>query len=281
MGSIITTGGGFSQSNFQPGWQADHVAGYFKKVQSKGKTILSGYRASGRGYPDLSAVGTYYKVVVNGDLYYEAGTSASAPVVAGMISLVNAARLKAGLSSVGWVNPALYALYKEFAIDITAGNNKCNSYGYQCCPHGFEAAEGWDPVTGLGSINFPAFKKVFLSLGTTASNLYRPTLNPTPKPKSPTMKPTNAPITTPPTAKPTISAATTGWVVMSSWDHLHVGNGATCSGPPTAATGYPVGVCIPETYKITATGQVLAQSVMYTASAGTVGTSYHRFYRSF
>ena len=42
--------------------------------------------------------------------YLEDGTSASTPVFAGMLSLINSRRLAAGKSSVGFANPALYAL---------------------------------------------------------------------------------------------------------------------------------------------------------------------------
>jgi tripeptidyl-peptidase-1 len=33
-----------------------------------------------------------------------------------------------------------------------------------CCDYGFTAVSGWDPLTGLGSINFPNFLKAALSL---------------------------------------------------------------------------------------------------------------------
>ena len=80
------------------------------------------------------------------------GTSASSPVFAGMVSLVNAARLAAGKSALGWLNPALYALSSNFILnDITSGHNKCTDSGL-CCLQGFTAATGWDPVTGLGSV---------------------------------------------------------------------------------------------------------------------------------
>jgi hypothetical protein len=37
--------------------------------------------------------------------------------------------------------------------DITTGSNP------GCSTNGFSAAKGWDPVTGMGSPNFPALKK--------------------------------------------------------------------------------------------------------------------------
>lgn len=42
--------------------------------------------------------------------------------------------------------------------DITTGNNPgCNT-------NGFSASEGWDPVTGLGTPNYPALLDVFMNL---------------------------------------------------------------------------------------------------------------------
>ena len=91
----------------------------------------------------------------------ESGTSASAPVLAGMISLVNSARRRAGKGNLGWVNPALYALAGGFSNDIVSGNNKCcaghNISTIVCCDQGFESVIGWDPVVGFGTIDFPKF----------------------------------------------------------------------------------------------------------------------------
>jgi len=49
--------------------------------------------------------------------------------------------------------------YLEIAIsqpdafyDIIKGNNNCNT-SPTCCQYGYAAAEKWDPVSGLGSIN--------------------------------------------------------------------------------------------------------------------------------
>jgi hypothetical protein len=84
--------------------------------------------------------------------------------MAGMVSLVNAARRAKGKSTLGFLNPALYALHEQFANDITSGDNHCLAAGTGCCHLGFKAAEGWDPVTGLGSVNFEKFKRVMMDL---------------------------------------------------------------------------------------------------------------------
>ena len=51
------------------------------------------------------------------------GTSCSSPSVAGMASLINAIRIEAGASSVGFINPALYQNYSTSGMfnDITSG----------------------------------------------------------------------------------------------------------------------------------------------------------------
>ena len=66
-------------------------------------------------------------------------------------------RIKIGKGRLGFINPALYA-NPEVLIDITNGTNP------GCGTLGFEAASGWDPVTGLGTPNYPKMLELFLSL---------------------------------------------------------------------------------------------------------------------
>jgi hypothetical protein len=80
------------------------------------------------------------------------GTSASTPIIAGMFALMNNERLLLNQPPLGFVNPLLYriALFDTTAFnDITTGSNSCTSG--LCCDHGFYAAVGWDPLTGLGT----------------------------------------------------------------------------------------------------------------------------------
>jgi hypothetical protein len=56
--------------------------------------------------------------------------SASTPVIAGFVSLVNAARLAVGKSSLGWLNPSIYAYGVQFTYDITSG--KCPNKNVTC-----------------------------------------------------------------------------------------------------------------------------------------------------
>jgi hypothetical protein len=87
------------------------------------------------------------------------GTSVAAPTFAGILTLINDALGSGGL---GNVNPTLYGLPASAnAIhDVTAGNNivPCQS-GTTGCPsspplqYGYSAGAGYDPVTGLGSVD--------------------------------------------------------------------------------------------------------------------------------
>jgi tripeptidyl-peptidase-1 len=85
------------------------------------------------------------------------GTSAAAPAFASILNLINEERLAANKSTVGFVNPTLYA-NPQVLHDITSGTNPgCNTTG-------FSASAGWDPVTGLGTPNYPKMLELFMSL---------------------------------------------------------------------------------------------------------------------
>jgi len=160
-GGLITTGGGFSTHYEQPSWQAAAVDQYFS-VAKQPASSSAGYDKTKRGYPDVGLAGHNYEIIIGGQSNVESGTSASAPVFAAMVSLVNSARLAKGKSSVGFLNPALYAMNSTGVFtDVTSGQNNCaaGENGKQvCCEEGFHAARGWDPLTGWGSIDFQKFK---------------------------------------------------------------------------------------------------------------------------
>jgi tripeptidyl-peptidase I len=69
--------------------------------------------------------------------------------------LINQELLAAGKSTIGFANPALYSSPSALK-DVTVGNNP------GCGTDGFEAVEGWDPVTGLGTPNYPALLQLWL-----------------------------------------------------------------------------------------------------------------------
>ena len=124
--------------------------------------------------------------------------------MAGMVALVNSARLAAGKSSLGWINPALYQLSASFAKDITEGANNCAANARVCCGHGYSAMPGWDPVTGLGSVDFEAFKEAMMELGDSGHSP-APSAAPVAVPGAPTPVPSQFPVPTPaPTNYPTV-----------------------------------------------------------------------------
>ena len=110
-----------------------------------------------RGYPDISANGHAALIVLAGAWANVDGTSVSAPVVGGLISLVNEQRKNAGKSTVGFINPVLYA-NPSALNDIVSGSNP------GCSTNGFSAVSGWDPATGLGTPDYNKLLKVWNAL---------------------------------------------------------------------------------------------------------------------
>lgn len=161
-GGVITSGGGFSKAYTAPSYQTAAIKGYFAKLNSS-STPVSGYVTTGRGYPDIAIAGLNYNVVIGGKTYSVSGTSASAPVIAAIVSLVNAGRVANGKAPLGFINTALYNAPSSLFNDVVTGNNKCTA-GSVCCTQGFYAAAGWDPATGFGSPKFSAFYNYLYAL---------------------------------------------------------------------------------------------------------------------
>ena len=127
------TGGGVSNVFPLPAWQAG--AGVPKPTNPAG----------GRGVPDVAGdadPATGYVIRVDGKNMVIGGTSAVAPLWAGLIAVANAQNGK----SAGFLQPAIYAAKAKAAFnDITSGTN------YTGTPIGFKAGPGWDACTGLGT----------------------------------------------------------------------------------------------------------------------------------
>lgn len=73
-----------------------------------------------QGYPDFAAVGDNVLIYNKGAPTLIGGTSASSPVFASILTRINEERIAAGKSTVGFVNPTLYA-HPEVLHDITVG----------------------------------------------------------------------------------------------------------------------------------------------------------------
>jgi subtilase family serine protease len=142
------SGGGYSQLYSRPSYQEDAV------------------RNRGRGVPDVSYSGDVNNglliswsegVEANvGDIWIFGGTSAGSPQWAAMIALVASV-----FGPQGNINPLLYKLldhtaYSKVFHDVTTGNNTVaflDANGNPVTINGYNAKRGWDPVTGLGSLD--------------------------------------------------------------------------------------------------------------------------------
>jgi len=150
-GPNSATGGGVSDVFGLPMWQADA-----KVPRSVNDEHI------GRGVPDVAGNAdpqTGYQIHVDGQNIVLGGTSAVAPLWAGLIALINQQREQ----SVGYLNPILYQNYSQLVQanalrDITNGNNGA-----------YSAGPGWDACTGLGSpdgANLLKALQAILRLGT-------------------------------------------------------------------------------------------------------------------
>lgn len=92
----------------------------------------------------------------------------SAPLVAAIFNRINEERIKAGKKSIGFANPALYKNPSMFTDVVSGDQSKGGPNGdgqpSACGNKGFSAVSGWDPVTGLGTPNYPAMLQYFLNL---------------------------------------------------------------------------------------------------------------------
>lgn len=164
------TGGGVSGTFAIPTWQAN--------ANVPVSNNPSGFK--GRGIPDVAGdadPATGYQVQSDGSSFTVGGTSAVAPLWAGLIALFNQSLGK----PLGYLNPNLYLTVANKPgtfRDITSGNNG-----------DFQAEPGWDACTGWGSPNGSGILQVLTSGTMTSSASLRPTASkatkgePKPKPK--------------------------------------------------------------------------------------------------
>ncbi|KAF8268124.1 subtilisin-like protein [Lactarius quietus] len=139
------SGGGFSTIFKRPLYQARAMSQYFLDSDDQYSGL---FNPEGRGIPDVSAQALKYVSITNGQIVYRDGTTCATPTVAGIISLLNDYQLSRNRPPLGLLNPWLYGIGLDGLRDITTGSNPgCNT-------DGFSAELGWDPVTGLGTLDF-------------------------------------------------------------------------------------------------------------------------------
>ncbi|KAL1938728.1 hypothetical protein VTO73DRAFT_11331 [Trametes versicolor] len=151
--------GGFSNYFARPSYQDAAVNTFLAQLGDKN---AGAFNRTGRAFPDISAAANGYIIFAAG-LTGITGTSASSPVTASIIALLNDRLLSAGKPPLGFLNPWLYSEAAASFKDIVSGNSSiiCDRTNPQP-PRGFDTAVGWDPVTGLGT---PSFTKLLALLG--------------------------------------------------------------------------------------------------------------------
>jgi kumamolisin len=160
-----TTIGNVSESSFDeyvwndiffgsiPGATGGGISDYFSKPSyQNGADVPASLNNGriGRGVPDVAAnasPNSGYPLFVDGSSSTGNGTSASAPLWAGLIAVINAALGR----NVGFVNPHLYALGSTAFRNISGApgpvDNGLNGVA------GYRAGSSWDACTGWGSPN--------------------------------------------------------------------------------------------------------------------------------
>ncbi|HEY3854104.1 MAG TPA: MBG domain-containing protein [Verrucomicrobiae bacterium] len=134
------TSGGTSTTYLLPPWQSG-----ISMSANQGSSNF-------RNLPDVAMVANQiYVTADNGATYFVGGTSAAAPLWAGLAALINQQRASQGQPPEGFLNPALYSIgkgssYSSCFHDITVGNNTNTSSSRQ-----FFAVTGYDLCTGWGT----------------------------------------------------------------------------------------------------------------------------------
>ncbi len=148
------SGGGLAPpsyfANTSAPWQAAAVSAYLQRPNLPPSKDWSQF-VGGVGFPDVATIGTNHDIYYFGFRTEVAGTSASCPSMAGMVSLLNHVRLTRGKSSLGFLNQIIYRNPQLFN-DIQQGTTP------------WPATVGWDATTGVGSPKFAPLLAYVLSL---------------------------------------------------------------------------------------------------------------------
>lgn len=141
-GNNVGSGGGISPNYAIPSWQAN-----VSMAANSGSTV-------NRNIPDVAMTAdAVYVIYNNGSTGYFGGTSCAAPLWAGFAALVNQQSVASSGTTVGFLNPALYAIaagnnYANCFHDIQTGNNIGTN-----TPGLFHAVANYDLASGLGTPN--------------------------------------------------------------------------------------------------------------------------------
>ncbi|OAR00475.1 hypothetical protein LLEC1_07658, partial [Akanthomyces lecanii] len=161
------SGGGFSEYFSRPAYQVGAVDAYLAK---HGKEWEGLYNPKGRGIPDVAALGRNYQLYYHGKVDSADGTSeksASTPVLAAMVAVLNGLRAEKGKAPLGFLNTWLYTVGRFGFTDITTGKSSgCPGTSYAGLPSpkvpgaGWSADQGWDAATGWGTPVFSRLRRL-------------------------------------------------------------------------------------------------------------------------
>lgn len=198
---VSSGGGGVSVYTKQPTWQSGTIGGVafptvgngYRLVPDISMTASPGYAAFAYCTSDTSSWYTaangattppYQTASCNnglrdassGNLTLAGGTSFDAPIFAGLMALINQSQNATGQ---GVINPILYSIAKTSAYstafhDITTGGNQCAAGVTYCGAAGpqttnYMATTGYDPASGLGSIDFYNLLKAWPNYATASA----------------------------------------------------------------------------------------------------------------
>ncbi|KAK8219678.1 Tripeptidyl-peptidase sed2 [Zalaria obscura] len=157
--AVYFSSGGFSDRFPRPKYQETAVKEYLHILGNRWEGL---YNRTGRGFPDVAAQAYRFHVVDKGQEILVGGTSASSPTFAGVVGLLNAARVAKGMPGMGFLNPWLYEEgYKGLTDIVNGGSTGCtgtDEYSGLKTPvvpyASWNATKGWDPVTGYGTPRF-------------------------------------------------------------------------------------------------------------------------------
>jgi kumamolisin len=142
-----TAGGGGGQSTFEsrPWWQPTQS---FASSKYRMVPDVSLFADESPGYVIVCSGAVKSCPAGGQQIAYVGGTSAAAPLMAGMIALGTQKAKNEGRPKPGFVPPLIYAKAKSTPgafLDVTTGTNAL--FGGSCCP----ARPGYDLATGWGS----------------------------------------------------------------------------------------------------------------------------------
>jgi len=161
----LATGGGFSKHFQAPDYQAPFVEEYWS--QQSPDPAVTNHEMVPRGIPDVAAVANsdlkgYYAIINGTPTMAPGGTSAATPLWGTLLVKI----AQALGTRLGNVTSMLYQAASQNGqetqfISLNGKKTNCMPQDIQTLHHKWEATEGWNPCTGLGSPNGEALLTYF------------------------------------------------------------------------------------------------------------------------